>query len=82
MRSPGFLNLFDNSLKQNKNWSLFVLLHHMHMHPSSPEFELQGAEFFLLCPFKPATDTSPANGRHDGVTWASSAVQNRIKLEI
>lgn len=81
MRSPGFLNLFDNSLKQNKKWPLFVLLHHMHMHPSNPECQSQGAEFFLLCPFKPATDTSPANRGEDGVIQASSAVQSRIKLQ-
>lgn len=74
MRSPGFINLFDNSLEQNKKWSLFVLLHHMHMHLSNPEFQSQDAEFFLLCPFKPATDTSPANRRDDGVIRVSSAV--------
>lgn len=73
MRSPGFLNLFDYSLEQNKKWSLFVLLHHTHIHPSNPEFQLQDAELFLLCPFKPATDTTPANRRDDGVIQVTSA---------
>lgn len=70
MRSPGFLNLFDNSLEQNKTWSLFVLLHHMHMHLSNPEFHSQDAEFFLLCPFKPAA----VSQRDDGAIRVSSAV--------
>lgn len=74
MRSPGFRNLFDNSLEQNKKWSLFVLLHHAHMHPSGPEFQWHDAEFFLLCPFELATDTSPANRRDDVVIRVSSAV--------
>jgi len=74
MKSPGFQNHFDNSLEQNKKWALFVLLHHTHMHSSNPEFQLQDAEFFLPCPFKLATDTSPANGRDDVVIRVSSAV--------
>lgn len=51
----------------------------MHMHPSNPEFQSQGAEFFLLCPFKPATDTGPANPRDDGVIQLSCVKQNKAE---
>lgn len=54
MRAPDFINPLANSVEQNKNWTLFVLLPHTHIHTytqASLNFHRRSVPF-LLCSFE------------------------------